>query len=281
MLMNPRVDKSQMHAQEVGETRTAEGERIPPAWTDVWLANEKGFRTQAVGRDTLRSPKYPHGRFVYRYAKTHIKHAQEKKESRVSSFMPNIDKIRSRVSHDSHRGIPEAMVIDLLFITGLRVGSDKDTGAKTKAYGLSTLNNEHHRVVGNTVYLHFPAKKGSQGDKVFTDANLAKYFRKTEGKPNESTFHTSSKLINKYWHKITKKYLLKDIRTWYANKLTQELIKGMPIPTTIKQYKEQVKHVLKVVSEALNNTPTVAKNSYIFASNFKAWDDAVQGLKRK
>src|SRR5277367_3227731 len=59
--------------------------KIPPAWTDVWIARDSESSIQAIGKDSK-------GRKQYRYHQVHIELAEKEKFARLYNFIKSIPK---------------------------------------------------------------------------------------------------------------------------------------------------------------------------------------------
>lgn len=269
MILNPRIDLSTLIPLPAGQKRTADGRPIPPAWTNVYVATTRGNRTQAIGLDSK-------GRKVYIRSMTTDKHSKEKKFSRLKPFMESLPTIIGRIQKDAPKK-EEAKVLDLIYKTGFRVGTGSDTKASKKAYGASTLLGKHAEVDRDTILFDFPSKKGGRTQFVLTDQTLAKRIKSV--KPDEPIFNTKYGNITKYWKSLTKKYLIKDLRTYVGTATAIRIIKSMPVPTTVKEYKTAVNTVCDKVADVLQNTRSVAKGSYIMPEVWADWDKAIETLR--
>jgi DNA topoisomerase-1 len=160
--------------------------------------------------------------------------------------------------------------------TGIRPGSDADTGAKVKAYGATTLLGQHITVDGSQVRMKFVGKKGVALDLPVGDKDIAKMLvaRAKAAGPDGRLFGpvTGGSLLG-YVHGSldTGKYKTKDFRTLLANNIAATEIARWKKPESLAEYKKSVLAVAKTVAEKLGNTAAVAIRSYISPAIFEPW----------
>src|SRR5512136_2899154 len=121
------VDKRKIAGTTGSVLITPSGAKVPPAWTDVWVAANPESHVQATGRDSK-------SRRVYLYSAEHMGRASAAKFSRLKEFArayPTIIKQLERDLMDSEA----ALVRYLIAKTGFRIGSNTETLAATKAFG--------------------------------------------------------------------------------------------------------------------------------------------------
>lgn len=250
--------------------RTPDGHPIPPKWINVKVATSRGNYLQATGLDSA-------GRKVYIYSVTHKKRSDSSKFNRLKSFMRALPGMVQRIEKDSERGIEEAQVLRLIYKTGFRVGSMSDTKAKVQAYGASTLLGRHVSIKGNLIHFDFIAKKGVRAQKTLKDEVLAdKFLGKHE---DESLFDTTYGDVNHYMDRLSKKFLVKDFRLYRGTRTAIDTLKKLPIPVTIKEYKQGRNFIGDAVAKELGNTRSVALGSYIAPEVFEDWDEAVKDIR--
>ena len=249
--------------------------KVPPAWTDVKVADNPDSPVQAIGKDAK-------GRSQSIYSAKFQETQAGLKFERIVSMqkdMPLIDsqlaKLRS-AKDDKTRNHADCMT--LVQKLGVRPGGDDDTGAKVKAYGASTLEGRHVVVDGKEVRLKFIGKKGVAIDIPVEDPALAKNLReraKGAGTDGRLFPGVSGASLLDIAHSLDHGgYKTKDFRTSLATNTAGSLVKSMSVPKDEKQYKKQVMEVAKAVSAKLGNTPTVALQSYIAPQTFAAWRQA-------
>jgi len=245
------------------EAKRLDGLRLPPGWDNVIVARDASAKVQAIGLDKV-------GRWQYRYSAEHIAKAAQRKFDRVKLFSRDMSSIRRGIDEGVKAGDPRAMLMRIEDKTVIRNGSAADYRAKVKAYGLTTLQNEHLTIKGNKIYFDFIAKKGVRAQYTITDDVLAPWLRqrKAATKVGEKLFpDVPASKLNSYLSELAggKKYTVKDFRTYHATRIAREELKKIknPFNLTKKQMDKIVKDVSTKVSSFLHNTPLMAKSSYI------------------
>jgi len=243
--------------------------RIPPAWTGVRVNTSKNADLVVVGVDAK-------GRKQSIYSEAHWTKAAEVKFARVNELRSKVKNIEKEIKGDLK--VPErkeqAACLRLVLETGIRPGSDSDTGAAKKAYGATTLEGRHVKVVNGEVRLQFVGKKGVDIDIPVTNKALVADLLKRKKKSGDSgkLFNTSNRKLLQYTHtKDGGSFKTKDFRTAKATTMAIKLVSSMSKPKNPKEYKKSVKEVATVVSQSLGNTPTIALQSYIHSAVFTKW----------
>ncbi|MCR4340786.1 MAG: phage minor head protein [Gemmatimonadaceae bacterium] len=238
--------------------------KVPPAWTDVRVATDPNAKLQVIGHDAK-------GRAQYRYSAEHTAAASRAKFERIRKFEKDLPKFLPRIQADAKTGVEEAAALKLIHRTGLRVGSDRDTLAKVKAYGASTLRAEHVTINGSQIKLLFTGKKGTTINRVIDDKELADMLAPRVARGGR-LFATDDKRIRDYLHGASgKKYTPKDFRTRVGTQEGLAAVRSMPAPKTQAEYNRARREVGKHVSVVLGNTPTVALESYVDPRVFQEW----------
>ena len=246
--------------------------RIPPAWTDVKINPDPHGDLWVTGKDAK-------GREQRVYSNAHWTKAARAKFSRIAELIGKTEKIRKQNVANMH-GKDEATreaaaVMFLIQEMGLRPGSDRDTKAKTQAYGATTLLGRHVVEDGDAVRLQFTGKKGVSIDLEVTTPELASLLRdrKRAAGNDGRLFDVDDAALRAYSHTLNGgSFKPKDFRTAHGTRLAIEEVQKMPDPPKDeKDYKKRVRAVAKVVAAALGNTPIVCLQSYIDPSVFAAW----------
>ena len=244
--------------------------RIPPAWTDVWIAASPNAHLQATGLDSKGRRQYLYHR-LWRVRRDHEKYDD------MLEFADKLPRIRAATkrllgSRRADRDRTLALSIRLLDIGLFRVGWDRyarDNGH----VGLTTLRRENVTLRGPEVHFDFVAKSGKRRRMTVRDpqsvAALAE-LKHRRGAPDELLVFRSEH----GWHRIHAPdvnnalrcwgegpYSAKEFRTWSATvlaavALAREHEAGKHGPRAISR-------AVREVSSALGNTPSVARASYI------------------
>jgi DNA topoisomerase-1 len=256
-----------------GQSKTKGGLPIPPGWTDVWINDDPTADVQARGRDSQ-------GRSVKLTTSEHKDKATAAIFARVKELTPHVLDLRAKFALDADTS-EEAAVMYTIAKTGLRIGSDADTKARVKAYGISTLKPEHVKVKGVDVSFDFIAKKGVHLQRTVHDHDLAEIFKNRLSVVD--IFDTNDKRVRGYFHTLPgmAKFEPKDFRTYVATQSALREIKRMPAPNDKTMYTKQRMEVGKIVAVELGNTPATALKYYIPQEVFLDWQSGIKSTDIK
>jgi DNA topoisomerase I len=249
--------------------------KVPPAWTNVRLNPDKNGARQVMGKDAK-------GRTQSIYSAKHSEQAAAEKFARLRDFNKAAPAVRAQAYKDmansklSQGERDTAAATVLIAETGMRVGSNQDTGAEKKAYGASNMKASQVKINGDTATFRFTGKKGVTQNIKVTSPKLAAYLsdRKdaASGGRGAQLFQTDSGQVRSYVRGLAgDNFSTKDFRTWVGTATALNAIKGMKIPTSEASYNKSMKAVGKVVGARLGNTASVALNSYIDPTVFSVW----------
>ena len=217
------------------------------------------------------------GRKIHRYSQKEILQNVLEKYKRNKLFIkasPNIVKeLKTSINSNTDKG-QAALILYIIYKTGLRIGSDTDTKADQKAYGVSTLLNKHVKfLAGNKVKLEFIGKKGVENSAIINDSIIYDALKKLKGKAySTKLFKVSASYIRNYLASIDDRFNIKDFRTLKAYSVAQKEIekrKG-PAPDE-KTFLKWQREVGDKVAKELGNTRTVAINDYINPTLWDKW----------
>lgn len=275
-----------------GEHATPEGKAlpehvkkagIPPAWKDVTYDPDPKAELIASGVDAK-------GRRQPIYSDAHHAKKGAEKFARVKAMAAQMDKIKAKNKEAQKSSDPKvrdaADAAALIMHTGMRPGSDADTGADTESYGATTLEGRHVIETKAGVKLRFvPGKKHGQTIEMpVTDPAVAKMLlkRKAAGGSKDRIFpNTSAGALGKHVKSLGGDAAkTKDIRTYIGTQTAIEAIKQTPEPMNEKQYKLAVKQVATIVSDKLGNTASIALASYISPVVFAGWQQAAHMMQK-
>lgn len=243
---------------------------IPPAWKDVHASLDPKADLQVRGLDEKgrRVGTYSH-EFTQRMADQKFSRNHELLQKRDAVFKQNEDNTK----HSDSKIRENASVMKLIHHTGIRPGSETDTGAEKQAYGATTLQGRHvHVDEHGAVSLKFVGKKGVDLNIPVDHAGTAQMLkeRKASAGDKGKLFHTDDASLRQYSHTLDGgSFKPKDFRTLKGTETAmKELGDNPPRAKTIKEYKQRVMEVAKKVAEKLGNTPKIALQSYIHPSVF-------------
>jgi DNA topoisomerase-1 len=245
---------------------------IPPAWTSVWISPKPNTHIQAVGRDAR-------GRKQYRY---HPKYRQMRdlvKFDRMRAFGKALPRIRRVVGRDLARpGMPKrkilAAIVKLLETTYIRVGNEEYV-EENGSFGLTTLQNQHVQVLGDTLKFKFRGKSAQRHEITIKDPRLARIIRRCRDLPGSSLFEyldeegkpasIESGDVNDYLREISGgEFTAKDFRTWGGTCLAASCLLAKCMENGgSSATKSILVDVVKDVAEKLGNKPATCKKYYI------------------
>ena len=249
-----------------------EGQPIPPAWTDVYVATDPDAAMLARGLDRQ-------GRHQYIYSAAHEARAAAAKYERtkaVAARVPALDAALQRDAMDD----PTAAATALIRHFGLRPGSTADTKARKKAYGATTLQARHVRQYPDTMRttLSFMGKSGQKVTVSTRDPWIYNLMERwTAGKEGTAPlFDTSDGLVLLYVKQhLGEEFLTKDLRTLLANVMALDMVSSMRRPTTVAKFKAARTKIADAVAKALGNTRQVTLSNYIDPTVFAPWEGAL------
>jgi DNA topoisomerase-1 len=237
---------------------------LPPAYGNAWFCTDPNGHIQATGYDDK-------GRKQYRYH-TGFREAQEAaKYERCPIFGHRLPRLRARVEadlrrRDLSRARAVAAVVRLLDLGHIRVGNE-DYARANKSFGATTLRRRHARVRGQKLRLQFRAKSGKLRVMTITDGTLSRFVRRCQDLPGQHLFRwvdaegethpVTSTDVNAYIRDaMGEDFTAKHFRTWGASVLAFEALAKADGHIGVNE-------MLAPVTEALGNTPAIARKSYV------------------
>jgi DNA topoisomerase-1 len=242
--------------------------RIPAGLRNVTYSDDPRSEYVARGFDSKGREK----RF---YADSYLMHQAAAKFSRIRELLQKRAALRQEIEQHLAKGSEPAACALLILTTGIRPGSERDTRARTKAYGATTLEGRHVQVENGRVILDFIGKEGVHLRIPVEDPAVAKMLlaRKERAGPNGKLFQTNDAQLRQFVASLDGGgFLTKDFRTALGTATALEMVRAQPTrAATMKEYKRRVKEVAEAVSRRLGNTPAMALKAYIDPTVFVAW----------
>jgi DNA topoisomerase-1 len=213
---------------------------LPPAYRDAWFCPKPHGHIQAVGWDER-------GRKQYRYHPEFREAQESAKYDLCAPFGRALPKLRARVEADLKRR-----------------GLGKDIAVAT------TLRKRHAVLKGSTLKLQYKAKSGKLRILTITDGSLSRFVKRCQDLPGQHLFRwidaageahpVTSSDVNAYIREaMGDDYSAKHFRTWGASVLAFEALANADHDISLKT-------MLEPVTEALGNTPAIARKSYVHPS---------------
>ena len=237
---------------------------LPPAYRDAWFCPDPNGHIQAIGWDEK-------GRKQYRYHLDFRSAQDAVKYEGCSTFGRKLPKLRAKVEADLARpGLAKdkavAAVVRLLDLGRVRVGNE-GYAKENKSFGATTLRKRHAKLKGSALKLQFRAKSGKMRIMTITDRSLARFVKRCQDLPGQNLFRwvdsegethpVSSSDVNDYIRAaMGEGFTAKHFRTWGASVIAFETIANADADIGLKA-------LLEPVTEALGNTPAIARKSYL------------------
>ncbi|MEZ3161412.1 DNA topoisomerase IB [Microbacterium sp. BWT-B31] len=244
---------------------------IPPAWQDVWISRRPDGHIQAVGTDDagrrqyLYHPEWSAGRDKGKYARALLlAQALPNARPRVTTSLKRDGLDRERVLATSFRLLDEAAP---------RVGSARYM-KRNGSRGLTTLQRRDAAVEASVVTLSFPAKSGKRALLTVDDDLLAAVIELlAAGRPRSPLLAyerarrrvgLTPSDVNAYVRALTGgAFTAKDFRTLRGTIVAAEALARIGTVDTKREAVEAQRLAVQATAEALGNTPSVARSSYI------------------
>ncbi|UZK70940.1 DNA topoisomerase IB [Sphingomonas sp. S1-29] len=237
---------------------------LPPAYRDAWYCPSPHGHIQAVGWDEK-------GRKQYRYHLEFRETQEAAKYARCPAFGLALPKLRKRVERDLRspklsRARAVAAVVRLLDHGHVRIGNEGYAKAN-KSFGATTLRKHHAKLTGKTLRLQYRAKSGKMRLMTITDGSLIRFVKRCQDLPGQHLFRwvdqagethpVTSSDVNAYIREaMAGEFTAKHFRTWGASAIAFETLALAEAPIGLKA-------MLEPVTEALGNTPAIARKSYV------------------
>jgi DNA topoisomerase I len=244
---------------------------IPPAWEDVWICPKSRGHIQAVGRDAA-------GRKQYIYHPRWVTVSSATKYDRMHLMAKLLPRIRRRVRKDLKgrkltRQRVLAAVVRLLDKAHIRIGNER-YAEERGSRGATTLTAEHVEVERFTISLDFPGKSGRHQEIEISDPTVAKVIRQCEeingqylfcyGGDDGETCRIDSTDVNDYLGEIAGESITaKDFRTWWGSVIALSELADLDDSLSKTQRKRAIVAAVGIAADALGNTKTLCRKSYI------------------
>jgi DNA topoisomerase I len=256
------------------------GLAIPPAWTEVCIAEDERAHIQAVGRDG-------EGRLQYRYHPCWENARSEIKALRLLRFGLALPRLRGAVRNAL--SAPKltrikviAAVVRLIDRALLRPGYEEYAQARGSR-GASTLLKSDVVIEGDKVVLVFEGKGGKPVKREIKDrllANVAKMLSALGGRrlfsapdDNGRPRPITAREVNAFIAEASgTDVTAKDFRTFRASAEALAFLTKHNEHESEKLRKQAIVEAADKASEILANTRSVARSSYIHPSVIKAYE---------
>ncbi|SBS72966.1 DNA topoisomerase IB [uncultured Microbacterium sp.] len=253
---------------------------IPPAWSDVWISPYPNGHIQATGIDDA-------GRLQYIYHPQWSAGRDKGKYARALQLAESLPRARGRVTTSLRRDALDlervlAVSFRLLDQAAPRVGSERYL-ERHGSRGLTTLLRRDAAIDGSITSLQFPGKSGKHQRLQIDDSDLSAVVELlAAGRPRSPLLAyergrrrvpLTPREVNAYVRTMTGgTFTAKDFRTLRGTILAADALARIGPVDTMTQRKKALVLAVRATSEALGNTPAVAKSSYIDPRVFKRYE---------
>ena len=256
---------------------------VPPAYTDVLLAEDPAAHLQAIGRDAA-------GRLQYRYHPDWEQVREIRKARRLAALAQALPRIRRKVGAALATAAPTkefalAAVIELVACSAIRPGSESYARLRGTR-GAATLLKSNLAMDGDRLTLSFRAKSGKRVVKEFACPRLAAALPVLAALPGRRLFQyrngagevvqVSAPQVNTFLREIADAPIsLKDFRTLLASANALARLAQVEPATSERARRKQVLDVMRATSDDLANTPAICRKSYVHETIVTAFEDGV------
>jgi DNA topoisomerase-1 len=260
------------------------GLAIPPAWTDAWICPWPNGHIQATGTDNA-------GRRQYRYHDAWRILRDRQKFERVIDFGRALPALRSVIETDlSLEDVTEprvvAAMVRLIDLGFFRIGGE-EYAQEHETFGIATLHRNHLSLQDGKATFDFPAKDSIRRIVTVSDAATFRLLqllkRRNTGSGNLFAYRDGrrwadvrSEQVNSYIRAgAGGDFSAKDFRTWSGTVLGSVALAraASKSPTLSRTGRQKAARLAaETVSDALGNTPAVARKSYIDPRVFDHFD---------
>jgi DNA topoisomerase-1 len=247
---------------------------IPPAWGDVWICPDPLGHLQATGVDAA-------GRRQYRYHDLWTQQQAHAKFEHMVAFAHTLPGMRERVlatmraGHALDRERVLSCSVRLLDVGMFRIGSEvyeKEDGH----LGLATIAKSNVSIDQGRAVFDYVAKEGVRRVHAVADpccVEIVGALKRRRGggehllafRERQAWHQVHAPLINEHLKNlIGDSFSAKNFRTWNGTLLAAvALARSTENPASDRGRRRAIRQATMDVSEALGNTPAVARGSYI------------------
>ena len=227
------------------------------------------------------------GKMVQAYTKGFLQNNALLKWSRIEKIkQSDIDLVKGKSiallnsKELSNSAKDAAAVIAIISHTGLRPGDEK--GFKFSGNrGVSTLHSDNIKIVKDKIFFNFTGKSYKENNAFIQNKTLADYLKQRQATNTDKAFlfETNKKQIEFIFKQKVgmKGYKVKDMRTYIACDIARGMLEESKVTLTDNKKETKkiieatLKNVFEKVSQQLNNSPAMAKSSYVSPNIIDAW----------
>ncbi|QIK62849.1 DNA topoisomerase IB [Leucobacter viscericola] len=255
------------------ELKRIEALVIPPAWTEVEIAQSASAKVLARGVDAA-------GRTQAIYHPAFRRRQDRLKFDRMQRFGRALPRLRAQVDRDLRRrrlsrSRVTACAIRLIDLQLFRVGN-AEYAAQHKSYGITTLRRKHLAVGATGVEFDFVGKSGKRQRRRVRDSRTARILAQLAELPGQEVFRffdedgvvhsLRSSHVNDYVKKhMGEEFTAKDFRTWGGTVTVATALLELD-PRDLASEKARAaaaRDAIALAAEKLGNTVAVTRGSYV------------------
>jgi len=257
----------------VRDARTLERIRqlaIPPAWTDVHIADGARASVQAWGLDAK-------SRKQYRYHARAVERGQLRKYYRVRELAKELPELRARIRRDAASRTPSrravaAAVVQLVSESFFRIGSER-YAEENRTFGISTLQKRHVEIAKGSVIFNYVGKSSIRHRQILANRDLTRLVKRHLASPGTRLFrykeekrwrNLTARDVNAYLHDtLGVPFSAKDFRTWGGTLRAATVLAELGPAQSVTEGKRNVATAMRLVAAELGNTPAICRASYV------------------
>ncbi|HIB66221.1 MAG TPA: DNA topoisomerase IB [Phycisphaerales bacterium] len=256
---------------------------IPPAWTEVEIAEDPDADLLATGRDEA-------GRKQYLYSDSYRKRREREKFERIVGFGEKLETMRRSTGQHLIRERLDrkkvlACMVRLLDVAYFRPGNPYYT-KENESYGLTTMRSRHLSIEGDELHFHYRGKSGVEQDRTVADRRLAQVVSELDEAPGYRIFKyfdedgerhwVQSDDLNEYIREVMGgDYSAKDFRTWAGTLIAALCLDELGASTLEDIAQKRIRSAVEEVANRLGNTTAVARSSYIAPQVLESYQQGI------
>ncbi|MFG1421224.1 DNA topoisomerase IB [Roseixanthobacter liquoris] len=280
-------DETGAPIRDAGIVARLAAQAVPPAYRDVRYAPDPRAHLQAIGRDAA-------GRLQYRYHPDWEKVREVLKARRLAKLADALPTLRRALGRalaeadadqDPTKDFALAAVIELVALTAIRAGGEAYARARGTR-GATTLLKSNVARDGDKVVIRFKAKGGQKVEKEVCVERFAAAVGRLQRLPGRRLFQyrdaegtvrpVRAPDVNQALKAMSGAPIsLKDFRTLIASASVLETLARAAPAGSARARRSQVLEAVRDAAEALANTPTVCRKSYVHGTIVTAFEDGV------
>jgi DNA topoisomerase-1 len=249
--------------EQAAERKRIEALAVPPAYTDVWISPRRRGHLQATGIDAAT-------RKQYRYHPDWSAFRSALKFDDLPRFGLALPRIRAAIREGLEEEVGSRVfalsaVLGLIDRLSLRPGHP-EYAETNGSFGATTLRSKHLVANDDGTELRFRAKGGVKVSEVLSDKKLARALHQLDDLPGaplatwldgDTVRQITPDMVSAHLAEITGEEGLtpKTFRTWNGSVAAMEV--------ALRDGEVTIKAMAEAAAERLNNTATIARNSYI------------------